>query len=260
MTARRIHQAEDRVPYWRGNLGEVVRLVILLRDAVFDRAVGDDPHLAFKVTVYYAGDGGTHYFEAVNELANEVSKLHPGDIDAIMVEATYFFEGGHDTAELNFFSSTGVNLKAASHDPVWTKGIVDYLLVEVRKGETPEYRPEMEPFTTEMWVTAIGIALFAGGLAVAAILVDLPLLGWVLVYGFLAAMSWSIWGLTTLLDDRRIRYPHLDLVPAGAPRPLPPPAPGWPEKVQAAVRKRPLVSLFLTFMLGIAVNKVSDLI
>jgi hypothetical protein len=208
------------------------------------------------IRVSYA-DGGSHQFESIKEFANEISRIEPTEVSSVS-SATYR-RGGDDDLRLDFTRWGGVSLTADSPDPVWVRGVAEYIGAEIEKGATPRYRPDKEPLRWEVKafaVVVLALAVFAiwfgfheevgvgGAIFLAFLWLGFAVIGWPLA----------------ILEDRNIEYPHLDLVLVDSPPPAPPKEPSWLVKVERWIRARPLVNLTLAFLLGVGVNKISDMI
>jgi len=96
-----------------------------------------------------------------------------------------------------------------------------------------------------------------GRTGVAAVALALPFT--LVVWGVIGVVGTLLITVGTTFDSLRMLNPAVSLLPDDAlPAPRDSRRIGLSKKVQESVRKRPLLSLCLTFLFGIAVNKASD--
>lgn len=248
----RIHEAGWTCRFWSGTVNDIVRLLGVAYDESFRRFPNHAPSV--EVRVFYSD--GQETFASVDSLAHGLPQQDLSKVQGI--NADFAVPGERTTVAVKFNSREAVEIEVRSPDRVFAHGLADTVGAQANTGRLPPHKPHRRPLR---WYELLAMTLWALGVAGCVYLLavgtfDIPI--FILMVFLVSAVTSMPLVETT---DRRVLNPFFTLLRDDEPvKASEEPPPGLAMRAQEAVRKRPLLSIFLTFMFGVVVNKVSELI
>lgn len=253
--ANRVHKGKYDTPRWGGTMIDVLALMQLASSELAKRSDGEAPPTD-GISVFY--NDGHARFTNVEQFAEAVSDIDISKVETIHC-ALSTYNQFKDRVTLSFgFLLKGLSVEVESTDRIWAHGLPELLSEQARKGELPEHSDQRRPRTWWEWICLAvlvcgnGAWLIPIALGESSVSDDLFLV-WVIEAVILLAGA-GIWG-------RRIKNPTLKLLAEGTdPSAEEEPKPLLSVRVQHAIRKRPVLSVTLSFLFAVAASKVSTLI
>lgn len=248
----RIHEADWTCRFWRGTVNDVVSLLEAAYDEAFRRFPAHAPSV--EVRVFYSD--GQETFASVDSLAHGLPQQDLSKVRGINADLTV--PGERTTVSVEFNSKEAVEIEVRSPDRVFAHGLADTLGAQADTGRLPPHKPHRRPLH---WYELLAMTLWALGVAgcvywLAVGTFDIPI--FIMVVLLISTVT-SVPLLET--TDRRVLNPFFTLLRDDEPvEASEEPPPGLAMRAQDAIRKRPLLSISLTFVFGVIVNKVSELI
>jgi hypothetical protein len=221
--------------------GEVIRLV--------------QPHTLSSLVISVTYPDGEELFETVTAFRDAIPRIEPGTVEGVHGYASI---GVGVSASVLASSSSGISVSAQSPDRIWAHGTADVLEDILKVGALPEVAPRLRVFKWWEVLGALAFLLIPGALIFFGATGDgqadlLFVVGIPLVLAF-ATLFWS--------GPPQARNAHFSLVPRGQEGELTsrPAQRGPIVKFQEWIRRHLVLNAVLFICMGIAINKLSDLI
>lgn len=256
----RVHTGEYKTPRWGGTLSAFAALADAALAEMLPRK-REGQRVLERVHITY--DDGTEDFPTIAAFVAAAPELQAEKIRSISVSASLYGGEIESPYSFNLAGSVlsmlgGLTFTADSTDRLWAHGLADVIREQAAPGELPPYKKKRRPL--KWWEILIALTAFA--LAIGYIVwasvdsEDDPPGSVALV--LLAIFTLAAMPLTNAVD-RRIGNPGLLLRREDQPQEAEDePKLGAAVRVQGWIRRRPLLSLFLTALFTLACNELSE--